>query len=151
MRDYGKVYTAFWISEDARSLSEDGRMLALYLLTCQHSNMLGCFRLTNAYAADDLQWDIERVSKGFQELLSKALRDFSEVFPVKKLDDFEAELEPFENPFDMSSKTRASAKPLAKALTTPKAGDDENVEQKHLDVLPQVPDDDDRGNPIATI
>ncbi|MBB3213441.1 hypothetical protein FHW67_002733 [Herbaspirillum sp. Sphag1AN] len=33
MRDYGKVYTAFWSSEDIRDLSEDGRMLALYLMT----------------------------------------------------------------------------------------------------------------------
>jgi len=71
MRDYGKVYTAFWTSEDARSLSEDGRILALYLLTCPHGNMIGCFRLTNAYAADDLMWPIERVSKGFGELFRK--------------------------------------------------------------------------------
>lgn len=71
MRDYGKVYTAFWTSEDARGLSEDGRTLALYLLTCPHGNMIGCFRLTNAYAADDLMWDIERVSEGFAELSAK--------------------------------------------------------------------------------
>lgn len=71
MRDYGKVYTAFWTSEDARGLSEDGRTLALYLLTCPHGNMIGCFRLTNAYAADDLSWDVERVSKGFDELALK--------------------------------------------------------------------------------
>lgn len=71
MRDYGKVYTAFWTSEDARALSEDGRTLALYLLTCPHGNMIGCFRLTNAYAADDLSWDVERVSKGFAELSAK--------------------------------------------------------------------------------
>lgn len=71
MRDYGKVYTAFWTSEDARALSEDGRTLALYLLTCPHGNMIGCFRLTNAYAADDLAWNVERVSKGFAELALK--------------------------------------------------------------------------------
>lgn len=71
MRDYGKVYTAFWTSEDSRAFSEDARTLALYLLTCQHGNMLGCFRLSNAYAADDLQWDSERVSKGFAELFEK--------------------------------------------------------------------------------
>ncbi|WP_194720803.1 hypothetical protein [Noviherbaspirillum malthae] len=71
MRDYGKVYTAFWTSEDIRELSEDARTLALYLLTCPHGNMLGCFRLTNAYAADDLKWEVERVSKGFEELFRK--------------------------------------------------------------------------------
>ncbi len=71
MRDYGKVFTAFWTSEDARGFSDDGRMLALYLMTCQHGNMIGCFRLPNAYAADDLKWDSERVSKGFAELYQK--------------------------------------------------------------------------------
>lgn len=68
MRDYGKVYTAFWSNEDMRAMSEDARMLALYLMTCPHGNMLGCFRLPNAYAAEDLKWEIERVSKGFEEL-----------------------------------------------------------------------------------
>lgn len=68
MRDYGKVYTAFWSNEDMRAMSEDARVLALYLMTCPHGNMLGCFRLPNAYAAEDLKWDIERVSKGFDEL-----------------------------------------------------------------------------------
>lgn len=71
MRDYGKVYTAFWTSEDVLSMTEDERTLALYLLTCPHGNMLGCFRLTNAYASDDLKWEIERVSKGFGGLTAK--------------------------------------------------------------------------------
>jgi hypothetical protein len=68
MRDYGKVFSSFWTSQDIRDLTEDGRSLALYLMTCPHGNMLGCFRLPNAYASDDLQWPFERVSKGFQEL-----------------------------------------------------------------------------------
>lgn len=68
MRDYGKVFSSFWTSEDIRGLTEDGRALALYLMTCPHGNMLGCFRIPNAYAADDLQWTFERVSEGFEEL-----------------------------------------------------------------------------------
>ena len=71
MRDYGRVYSAFWQSPEARSYTEDGRMLALYLLTCPHANLIGCFRLPDAYAADDLQWDSKRVSKGFQSLVVK--------------------------------------------------------------------------------
>lgn len=77
MRDYGKVFCAIWASDDFRSLSEDGRALALYLLTCQHCTAVGTFRLPDAYAADDLQWSAERVSKGFAELLANgfATRD----------------------------------------------------------------------------
>jgi hypothetical protein len=167
MRDYGKVYTAFWTSEDVRGVSEDARMLALYLMTCQHGNMLGCFRLPNAYAAEDLQWGIERVSKGFQELFGNgfayrcdrtfwvfirhhlkwnkfenpnvgiaagklfdtlscphtvkallvlALREFAPHFPAAKLDEFESNSEPFENPFETISKPVAVAVAVTTAL-----------------------------------
>ena len=71
MRDYGRVYSSFWQSQDTRALSEDGRTMALYLLTSPHANLIGCFRLTDAYAADDLQWASERVAKGFHELQAK--------------------------------------------------------------------------------
>ena len=71
MRDYGRVFSAFWQSAEARSFSEDGRTMALYLLTSPHANLIGCYRLPDAYAADDLQWSLERVSKGFAELQSK--------------------------------------------------------------------------------
>lgn len=71
MREYGKVYTAFWADPSMRTMSEDARTLALYLLTCPHGNLIGLFRLPDAYAADDLQWAIERVSKGFRELFER--------------------------------------------------------------------------------
>lgn len=71
MRDYGRVYSSFWQSPEVRAMSEDGRTLALYLLTSPHANLIGCFRLPDAYAAEDLQWTAERVSEGFQELSSK--------------------------------------------------------------------------------
>ena len=69
MREYGKVYSSFWQSPEVRAMSEDGRTLALYLLTTPHGSMLGCFRMPDAYAAEDLQWGIERVSEGFRNLI----------------------------------------------------------------------------------
>ena len=75
MREYGKVYTAFWADPSMRAMSEDARTLALYLLTCPHGNLIGLFRLPDAYAADDLQWSIERVSKGFRELFERGFCD----------------------------------------------------------------------------
>lgn len=68
MRDYGRVYTRFWSSEDVRALSDDGRLLALYLLTCEHMTLVGILRLPDGYATEDLKWPVERVSKGFAEL-----------------------------------------------------------------------------------
>lgn len=71
MREYGKVYSQFWSSEDIRALSDDGRMLALYLLTCQHGTIAGVFPLPDGYVCEDIAWTQERVSKGFAELLAK--------------------------------------------------------------------------------
>lgn len=51
-----------------RRVSDDARLLALYLLTGQHTNMIGCFRLPDGYVSEDLSWTPERVSKGFDEL-----------------------------------------------------------------------------------
>ena len=71
MRDYGKVHTSFWASNSIRELSEDGRTLAFYLLTCPHGTIAGAFRLPDGYICEDLQWSVERVSKGFADLVSK--------------------------------------------------------------------------------
>lgn len=71
MRDYGKVYTKFWESEDIRSLSNDGRMMALYLMTCPHGTIAGVFRLPDGYACEDLQWSAEKVAETLSELLAK--------------------------------------------------------------------------------
>jgi hypothetical protein len=68
MRDYGKVHTSFWSSDTLRGVSDDAKLLALYLLTCQHGNMAGVFRLPLAYAAEDTGWTSERLSNGFETL-----------------------------------------------------------------------------------
>lgn len=71
MRDYGKVFSRIWESADFRALTEDGRALALYLLTCQHGTIAGVFRVPDGYACEDLQWTAERVSEGFANLSEK--------------------------------------------------------------------------------
>jgi hypothetical protein len=68
MRDYGKVHTSFWASETLRDLDADAKLLALYLLTSQHTHMAGVFNLPDAYACHDLGWGAERLSKGFATL-----------------------------------------------------------------------------------
>lgn len=71
MRDYGRVFCALWASPDFRSLSEDARTLVLYLLTSPHGTMIGAFSLPDGYISEDIQWPMERVSKGFTELFAK--------------------------------------------------------------------------------
>ena len=71
MRDYGKIHSSFWSSETIRSLTDDGRMLALYLMTSPHTTISGTFRLPDGYACEDLQWSAVRVTEGFVELFRK--------------------------------------------------------------------------------
>jgi len=73
VREYGRVHSAFWSSADmqAPAVSDDGRLLALYLLTCTHGTIAGAFILPYGYASEDLGWGSERVSKGFAELSAR--------------------------------------------------------------------------------
>ncbi|WP_257829759.1 hypothetical protein [Burkholderia glumae] len=59
-------------------MTDDGRILAAYLLTTNHANMLGCFYMPAGYVAEDLKWSIERVREGFAELFQKGFATFSE-------------------------------------------------------------------------
>lgn len=70
MRDYGKVHSTFWSSPTIAPLGDDAKLLALYLLTCQHSTIAGVFRMPDGYASEDLEWTQSRVAKGFAELLA---------------------------------------------------------------------------------
>lgn len=68
MREYGQVQCAFWGHPDIAGLSNEAKLLALYLLTGPHSNGLGCYRLPAGYITEDLGLDAETVSKRFAEL-----------------------------------------------------------------------------------
>lgn len=108
MRDYGKVFSRIWESTDFRSLSEDGRALVLYLLTCQHGTIAGVFRVPDGYACEDLQWTPERVAEGFANLHTKGFatrcEDTKWVWVTKFL-----EWNPPENP----NQRKAAAKVIA--------------------------------------
>lgn len=68
MRIYGSIQISFWENSEIQSLSDQSKLLAIYLLTGPHSNMLGCFRLPDGYIAEDLQWDNQNTKNSFQQL-----------------------------------------------------------------------------------
>lgn len=70
MRDYGRVFSNFWTGDMSTS-SDDGKLLAVYLLSCEHGTVAGVCRLTDGYVSDDLHWQPERVAAGFDELSRK--------------------------------------------------------------------------------
>lgn len=65
---YGAVHETFWDDPKMRAISEHGRHLMLYLLTCRHRNRLGCFVLDPNYAAADVQWPVDEVLRTIAEL-----------------------------------------------------------------------------------
>lgn len=68
MREYGSIKTEFWSDLALQQLATHAKLLAVYLLTGPHTNMLGCFRLPIGYVAEDLNWDGQTVSQAFSEL-----------------------------------------------------------------------------------
>src|SRR5262245_50747384 len=77
MRVYSKVSPLIWRSERFMGLdSDDGRLLYLYLLTCEHQNSAGAFRLPDGYARVDLRWEQERYVKARAELVAADLIAF---------------------------------------------------------------------------
>lgn len=59
----------FWENTHTRNLSDQGKLLALYLLTGPHSNMLGSFRIPNGYISEDLNWDVSIVKSALEQLI----------------------------------------------------------------------------------
>ena len=68
MRDYGKIHCQFWHSDDVQAMSDNEKLMALYLLTCSHGNIVGVFRLPQEYISADLGWTVDRVSQTLTEL-----------------------------------------------------------------------------------
>lgn len=108
MRDYGKVFSRIWESPDFRALTEDGRTLALYLLTCQHGTIAGVFRVPDGYASEDLQWTAERVSEGFRNLTAKGFATRCEVTKWVWITNFLA-WNPPENPNQRKAAAKVAA------------------------------------------
>lgn len=71
MRDYGSVQSTFWTSPTTHGMSDEAKLLSLYLIAGPHTNALGCFRLPDGYVMEDLQWSAEKVTKAFSELLQR--------------------------------------------------------------------------------
>jgi len=98
MRDYAKIYTVIWRSRKFSRLdSDDARYLYLYLHSCPHSNLIGCFPLPEGYALADLGWDSERYRKAMDSLSKAFLVGFDRDEMLVRIVDF-IRHDPFTNP-----------------------------------------------------
>lgn len=71
MRDYGIVSPKFWIGETGKSLRGNpaAQVLALYLMTCPHANMIGVFHCPMVYMMHETGLDSEGASKALASLI----------------------------------------------------------------------------------
>ncbi|MGJ7552631.1 hypothetical protein ACSFBI_01430 [Variovorax sp. RB3P1] len=80
MRDYAVVPTKFWITPLAKSLRGNpaAQVVALYLLSGPHANMIGLYHLPVAYIAQDTGIPIEGASKALSSLSEAGYCTFDE-------------------------------------------------------------------------
>lgn len=93
---FTKIEDIFWKDEKMRPASDDAKLLMLYLLTTSHRNIIGFYFLPLQYVAGDLNWDIERVSKGLRELLEMDRINYDETNSVILIKNF-LKYNPLEN------------------------------------------------------
>jgi len=97
---------------------DDTRLLALYLLTCEHRTTEGLFRLPKAYIAADLGWTMERLAKPFAKLLDDGFIKYDEAVSVMLLTNA-LKWNPTENP----NQAKAVLKSIAELPETPLLSD----------------------------
>lgn len=80
MRDYGMVSPRFWIGETGKALrgNADAQVLALYLVTSPHANMIGVFHCPVLYMAHDTGLSMEGASKALQCLIKAGYCTYDE-------------------------------------------------------------------------
>ncbi len=79
MRDYAKVSPKFWTGETGQELARRGSealIVALYLMTSPHSNMLGLYYQPTLYMAEETGLTPEGACKGLQECKEAGFCDY---------------------------------------------------------------------------
>src|SRR6266566_5534859 len=74
MAKYRPVDTRLWGDRKFLACNDDGRMLWLFLLTCQSLPIPGLIVAGEAAMAEQIGWSAERLRKGFAELSRNGLR-----------------------------------------------------------------------------
>jgi hypothetical protein len=70
---YTKVYDHVWDDERIKPLSDNAKLLFMFLSTCKHGNALGAYVLPLPYLEGDLGWSKEKLRKPFAELLKSGV------------------------------------------------------------------------------
>lgn len=111
---YCRVKTKFWTDEKVRNWSDDAKLLALYLLSSPHANMIGCYVLPKLYTCEDLGWSLQRFAKAFEELLRDGFARYDENARLVLLPNYLKH-----NPIENENQAKAAAKAVAELPRSP--------------------------------
>jgi len=75
---YQRLFAQIWLDEKFRSLSDDAKLLYIYIISSPHSNALGAFVLPLQYIEADLGWPRERLAEPLAELFRNGFVNRSE-------------------------------------------------------------------------
>jgi hypothetical protein len=80
MRNYGKISPRFWIGETGKKIRGDheSQVLALYLMSSPHSNMIGIYHCPVMYMAYETGMSHEGASKALKSLIEAGFCDYDE-------------------------------------------------------------------------
>lgn len=80
MRDYASISPQFWIGKTGKSLRGNmpAQVLAMYLMTCPHSNMIGVYHCPIIYMAHETGMTIEGASKALASLIEAGFCEYEE-------------------------------------------------------------------------
>lgn len=103
---YGRIDVLLWTDPKFKSLSDDSKIIFLYMLTGPHKNILGFYFLPIPYGAYDLGWESKRFDKGLRELLDKGLISYDFETSVIFIKNF-LKYNPLENPNQVTGAIKA--------------------------------------------
>ena len=70
---YVKVFSDMWISDDFKDLSSDEKVLFLYLLSCDHCNAIGFYRLPIGYINADTGVSAKLIENALESLEKRSM------------------------------------------------------------------------------
>ena len=85
MRDYGKISPQFWIGKTGKAIKAGGPesvVVAMYLMSSPHSNMIGMYYLPMIYLAHETGLGMEGASKGLRRALEAGFCSYDEASEV---------------------------------------------------------------------
>lgn len=77
-----RVSPRFWSEAKREGWTDDEIILGLYILTCDHRNTEGLFRLPQQYISSDLGWASERLTDPFAKLIKRGFIHYDAVAEV---------------------------------------------------------------------